>query len=104
MRHYVGGMYLLTDINLIMRTDPLALTRDVSEFVTVIFGPAVTFALPDSRVKTYRRSLPRLNLISSVDGSTLTWFEQNVLREATREDLLFGKASERDMMSVNFNQ
>ena len=30
-----------------MRTDPLALIRGATEFVTVIYGPAVTFAFSD---------------------------------------------------------
>ena len=47
VRRYVGGMPLLTDLSLAMRTDPLALIRGVTEFVTVIYGPAVTFAFPD---------------------------------------------------------
>ena len=45
VRRHVGGMPLLTDLSLAMRTDPLALIRGVTEFVTVIYGPAVTFAV-----------------------------------------------------------
>ena len=44
-----------------------------------------------------------LNLISAVDGSILNWYEQNVLRELMREDLLFAKIAEPDMTAVNFN-
>ena len=44
VRHHAGGMPLLTDLSLAMRTDPLALIRGATEFVTVICGPAVTFA------------------------------------------------------------
>ena len=72
-----------------MRTDPLALIRGVTEFVTVIYGPAVTFAFPDIRVEAYRRSLLHLNLISAVDGSAYNWCEQRTLRELMSEDLLF---------------
>ena len=71
VRRHVGGMPLLTDLSLAMRTDPLALIRGVTEFVTVIYGPAVTFAFPDVKVEAYRRSVLHLNLISAVDGSTL---------------------------------
>ena len=71
VRRHVGGMPLLTDLILTMRTDPLALIRGVTEFVTVIYGPAVTFAFPDVKVEAYRRSVLHLNLISAVDGSTL---------------------------------
>ena len=68
VRRYVGGMSLLTDMCLAMRTDPLALIRGAMELVTVIYGPAVTFALPDVKVEAYRRSVLHLNLISAVDG------------------------------------
>ena len=43
VRRHVGGMPLLTDLSSAMRTDPLALIRGATEFVTVIYGPAVTF-------------------------------------------------------------
>ena len=56
MRPHAGGMPLLTDLSLAMRSDPLALIRAATEFVTVIYGPAVTFAFPDSKVEAYRRS------------------------------------------------
>ena len=49
VRRHVGGMPLLTDLCLGMRTDPLAFIRGATEFVTVIYGPAVTFAFPDVR-------------------------------------------------------
>ena len=83
-------MPLLTDLSLAMRTDPLALIRGVTEFVTVIYGPAVMFAFPDVKVEAYSRSVLHLNLISAVDGSTLNWCEQHTLRELMSEDLLFG--------------
>ena len=62
-------MPLLTDLSLAMRTDPLALIRGATEFVTVIYGPAVTFAFPDVKVEASRRSVLHLNLISAVDGN-----------------------------------
>ena len=49
VRRHVGGMPLLTDLSLATRIDPLALIRGVTEFVTVIYGPAVTFAFPDNK-------------------------------------------------------
>ena len=103
MRRHVGGMPLLTDLSLAMRTDPLALIRGATEFVTVIYGPAVTFAFPDVKVEAYMRSVLHLNLISAVDGSVLNWCEQHVLRELVSEDLLFGKISEPEMTIVNFD-
>ena len=71
VRRHVGGMPQLTDLSLAMRTDPLALIRGATEFVTVIYGPAVTFAFPDVKVEAYRRLVLHLNLISAVDGSAL---------------------------------
>ena len=102
MRRHAKGMPLLTDLSLAMRTDPLALIRGATEFVTVIYGPAVTFALPDVKVDPYRRSLLHLNLVSAVDGSALNWFEQQALREMMSEDLLFAKISEPEMAVIRF--
>ena len=103
VRRHVGGMPLLTDLSLAMRTDPLALIRGATEFVTVIYGPAVTFAFPDVKVEAYRRSVLHLNLISAVDGSALNWCEQHTLRELMSEDLLFAKISEPEMTVINFD-
>ena len=103
MRRHVRGMPLLTDLSLAMRTDPLALIRGATEFVTVIYGPAVTFAFPDVKVEAYRRSVLHLNLISAVDGSVLNWCEQHVLRELMSEDLLFGRIAEPEMTVINFD-
>ena len=99
MRRHAGGMSLLTDLSLAMRTDPLALIRGSTEFVTVIYGPAVTFAFPEVMVEAYRRSVSHLNLISAVERSELNWCEQHVLRELMSEDLLFAKLSEPEMTS-----
>ena len=71
MRCYIGGMPSLTDLCLAMSTYPLAMIRGVSEFVMMIYDPAVTFAFPDTKEEAYRRSLLHLYLISVVDGSTL---------------------------------
>ena len=103
VRRHVGGMPRLTDLSLVMRTDPMALIRGVTEFVTVIYGPAVTFAFPDVKVEAYRRSVLHLNLISAVEGSTLNSCEQHVLRELMSEDLLFAKISEPVMTVINFD-
>ena len=86
VRRHAGGMPLLTDLSLAMRTDLLALIRGATEFVTVIQGPAVMFAFPDVKVDGYRRSALHLNLISAVDGSTLNCCEQYALREMMRDD------------------
>ena len=39
----------------------------MSEFLSVNFGPAVTFAFPDPKVGKNWRSVQHLNLISAVD-------------------------------------
>ena len=101
MRRHAGGKPLLTDLSLAMRTDPLALIRGATEFVTVIYGPAVTFVFTDVKVETYMRSVLDLNLISAVDGSALNWCEQRALREIMIEDLLFAKISEPEMTVIN---
>ena len=75
VRRHAGGMSPLTDLNLDMGTEPLALIRGTTEIVTVIYGPAVTFAFPDVQVEAYRRSVLNLNLISAVDKSALNWCE-----------------------------
>ena len=100
-RRHVGGMPLLTDLSLAMRSDPVALIRGATEFVTVIYGPAVTFVFTDVKIEAYRRSVLHLNLISAVDGSALNWCEQHVLRELMSEDLLLAKISEPEMTVVN---
>ena len=96
-------MPLLTDLSLAMRTDPLALIRGTTEFVTAIYGPAVTFAFPDVKVEAYRRSVLHLNSISAVDGSALNWCEQSVLRELMSENLLFAKISKLELKAINFD-
>ena len=103
VRRHVGGMPLLTDLSLAMRTDHSALIRGAREFVTVIYGPAVTFAFPDVKVEAYSRSVLHLNLISAVDGSALNWCEQHVLREHMSEDMLFAKIAEPETTVINFD-
>ena len=103
VRRHFGGIPLLTDLNMAMRTDPLALIRGATEFVTVIYGPAVMFAFPDVNVEAYRWSMLHLNLISAVDGSALNWCEQHLLRELMSEDMLFAKISEPEMTVINFD-
>ena len=68
---YIGGMPSLTYLCLAMSTYPLAMIRGVSEFVMMIYDPAVTFAFRDTKEEAYRRSLLHLYLISVVDRSTL---------------------------------
>ena len=104
MIRHVGGMPQLTDLSLAMRTDPIALIRGAREFMTVIYGPAVTFAFPDVKVEAYRRSVLHLNLISAVVGSALSWCDQWGLRELMRKNLFFAKISEPEMTLINFDE
>ena len=92
VRRHVGGMSPLTDLSLAMRTDPLVLIRGATEFVTVIFGPTVTFAFPDFKVEPF-----------SSGRECAEWCEQHVLRELMSEYLLFGKIAEPEMTVVNFD-
>ena len=96
-------MPLLADLCLAMRIDPLALIRGVSEIVAVLYGAAMTFAFPDAKIEAYRRSVLHLNLVSVVDGITLIWCGQKVLREAMTEDSLFAKVAEPNMTAVSLN-
>ena len=66
VRCYVGA-----DLCLAMRTDPLAVIRGVSEFVTVIYAPAMTFVFPYAKREACRRMVVHPNLISVVAGSTI---------------------------------
>ena len=103
VRRHVGGMPLLTDLSLAMRTDSLALIKGATEFVTVINGPAVTFTFADVKMEAYRKSVLHLNLISAMHGSAPNWCDQHVLRELMSEDLLFAKISEPEMTVINFD-
>ena len=47
------GMPLLTDLAVMMRIDPLALIHGLREFVTVVYGPVMSFAFPDVQVKEF---------------------------------------------------
>ena len=105
VRRHVGGMPLLRRhaSELGYENRSLGTDQRVTEFVTVIYGPAVTFAFPDVKVEAYRRSVLHLNLISAVDGSALNWCEHHTLRELMSEDLLFAKISKPEMTVINFD-
>ena len=51
------GMPLMTDLAVMMRIDPLALIHGLREFVTVVYGPVMSFVFPDVQVKAYRNSV-----------------------------------------------
>ena len=97
------GMPLLTDLAVMMRIDPLALVHGLRKFVTVVYGPVITFAFPDVQVKAYRNSVLYVNLVSVVDCSVLNWVEQSELRRLASDDRLFGRIAEPGWVLMDFN-
>ena len=97
------GIPLLTDLAVMMRIDPLALVHGLREFVTVVYGPVITFAFPDVQVKAYRNSVFYVNLVSVVDCSVLNWVDQSELRRLASDDRLFGRIAEPGWVLMDFN-
>ena len=97
------GMPLLTDLAVMMRIDPLALIHGLREFVTVVYGPVMSFAFPDVQVKAYRNSVLYVNLVSVVDCSVLNWVEQRELRGLASDDRLLGRIAEPGWVLMDFN-
>ena len=97
-----GGMPLLTDLCLAMRSDPMGIIRGLEEVVTCIYGPAVTYAFPDPLVTTYRYSVTHLSLFSVLDGTALNWCQQEVLRAQMSNTVLFGKVKDAELIVYNF--
>ena len=87
-------MPLLTDLAVMMRIDPLALAHGLREFVTVVYGPVMSYVFPDVQVKAYRNSVLYVNLVSVVDCSVLNWVEHKELRGCASYDSLFGRITE----------
>ena len=86
-----------------MRIDPLALIHGLREFVTVVYGPVMSFVFPDVQVKAYKNSVLYVNLVSVVDCSVLNWVEQNELRGLASDDRLFGRIPEPGWVLMDFN-
>ena len=97
------GMPLLTNLAVMMWIDPLALIHGLHEFVTVVYGPVMSFAFPDVQVKAYRNSVLYVNLVSVVDCSVLNWVEQKELRGLASDDRLFGRIAEPGWVLMDFN-
>ena len=97
-----GGIPLLTDLCLAMRSDPVGMIRGLEEVVTCIYGPAVTYAFPDPLVAAYRHSVVHVSLISVLDGTTLSWCQQEVLRARMSNTVLFGKVKDPELVVFNF--
>ena len=101
VRRHAGGMPLLTDLSLAMRTNSLALIRGATEIVMVIYVLQSRLR-SEVKVEAYRRSVLHLKLISAVKGSALDWCEQHALREVMSEDLLLAKILEPEMTIISF--
>ena len=97
-----GGIPLLTDLCLAMRSDPAGMIRGLEEVVTCIYGPAVTCAFPDPLVAAYRNSVVHVSLISVLDGTALNWCRQEVLRARMSNTVLFGKVKDPELVVFNF--
>ena len=96
-------MPLLTDLAVRMRIDPLALVHRLREFVTVVYGPVVSYVFPDVQVKAYRNSVLYVNLVSVVDCSVLNWVEQKELRGLASDNRLFEKIAKPGWMLMDLN-
>ena len=81
---------------------PMGIIRGLEEVVTCIYGPAVTYAFPDPLVTAYRYSVTHLSLISIMDGTTLNWCQQEVLRAQMSNTVLFGKVKDAELMVYSF--
>ena len=102
LREMSGGMPLLTELCVAMQSDPLGMIRGLRKVVTCIYGPAVTYALPDPLVTAYRHSVMYVSLISILDGTALNWCRQEDLRAQMIETVLFGKVKDPELIVLNF--
>ena len=97
------GMPLQTDLAVMIRIDPLALIHGLWEFVTVVYGPVMSFLFHDVQLKAYSNSVLYVNLVSVVDCSMLNWVEQKELRGLASDDRLFGRIAEPGWVLMDFN-
>ena len=92
-----GGIPLLTDLYLAMRSDPLGMLRGLGQVETSVYGPAVAYAFPDRL-----NSVVHVSLISVLDGTALNWCRQEDLRARMSETVLFGKIKDPELIVLNF--
>ena len=57
VREANGGIPLLTDLCLAMRSDPVGMIRGLGEVETCVYGPAVAYAFLDQLMAAYRHSV-----------------------------------------------
>ena len=80
----------------------MGVIRGLEEVVTCIYGPAVTYAFPDPLVAAYRHSVVHGSLISVLDGTALSWCQQEVLKARMSNTVLFGKVKDPELVMFNF--
>ena len=97
-----GGIPLLTDFCLAMRSDPVGMIRGLGAVVTCIYRPVVTYAFPDPLVAAYQHSVVHVSLISVLDGMALNWYRQEVLIARMSETVLFGKIKDPELIVLIF--
>ena len=97
-----GGIPLLTNLCLAMRSDPVEMIRGLEEIVTCIYGPAVTYAFRDPLVAAHRNSVVHVSLISVLVGTALNWCPQEVPRARMSNTVLFGKVKDPELVVFNF--
>ena len=85
-----------------LRSDPLGMIRGLGEVVACVYGPAVTYALPEPLVTAYRHLVVYVSLISILDGTALNWCKQENLRARMGETVLFGKVKDQKLIVFNF--
>ena len=98
VREASGGIPLLTDLCLAMRSDPVGMIRGLGEVVTCVYGPAVTNAFADPLVVAYRHSVVHVSPISILDRTSLNWCRQEDLRAQMIETVLFGKIKNPELV------
>ena len=97
-----GGMPLLTDMCVAMRSNSVGIIRGLGELETCIYGPAVTYAFPEPFVTAFRHSVVYVSLISILDRAALNWCKQENLRAHMSEPVLFGKVKDPERIVLNF--
>ena len=98
VREACGGIPLLTDLCLAMRSDPLGMIRVLGELVSCVYGPVVTYVFPDPLVAAYRHSVVHVSLISVLDGTA----RQEEFRPRMSETVVFGKIKDQELIVLNF--
>ena len=102
VRESNGGIPLLIEFCLAMRSDPFGMIRIIGEVVNGVYGRGVTYAFPDPLVAAYRHSVVHVSLNSVLDGTELHCCRQGDLRARMSETVLFGKVKDPELIVLNF--